>query len=294
MLLSLFLIATVSGCGEKDHVLKPVIYASYDSDSDWSPDGKSVIFIRVGNSLEGRKSAILRYDVADSSLSTLYLTDAADIICPRYSPDGTKILFSQFGDLFMLDLENDSVSQITFKGDIYYPDWNPDGRRIAYHDFHGEERGVYIMDLETGASRRFPDYSERPVWFPGGNTLAIISFNYGRDPQIARVDTLGNILQKLTDTPTYKYHIDINMKSAKICFSQDYSEGVVRLWTMGSNGSNLKRLINEDSDFPAYSPDGEWIVYTRLKYDDGSLWAIRADGSDRHRLTDFNADIYQQ
>jgi Tol biopolymer transport system component len=295
-LLLLILFAIELACSKSDKAIGPEgpTPVWYDSDADWSPDGNSIIFIRVGNPLEGRKGGIFNYSVSDSMLSPFFFLSTWNLSCPRYSPDGNRIIYSYFGDLYLMNLPNTSPIQITFKEDIYFPDWCPDGRRIAYHDFRGDERGAYIMDLETRNLHplsQLPEYYECPVWFPDGNSLAVISYKYEGAPQIVRVDTLGNEIAKLTDTPTWKYHIDICYETGKICFSQQYAKEFTKLWIMNLDGTSLRKLVKEDSDYPAFSPDGKWIAYTHTADSDGSLWAIRPDGSDKHRLTNFMLEI---
>jgi Tol biopolymer transport system component len=63
-----------------------------------------------------------------------------------------------------------------------------------------------------------------------------------------------------------------------------------KLYVMGSDGTNQRRLTNtpEDEAALAWSPDGEKIAYATDVGADPSIWVIDADGSDRTRLTDGN------
>jgi Tol biopolymer transport system component len=285
-LLAILFIAN-SGCGDSEEIFMPKIAVSYDSDADWSPDGNSIIFIRVGNSLEGRKSAIIDYNITDSSITPIYRTWAADMDHPRYSPDGKEIIFYQIGNLYIIDPIKDSIRQITFRGNTLQPDWSPDGTKISYLFPFGDERGIYIRSINTGKERNIYGYAESPVWFPDGNSLAVISYDFDGYPQIVQIDTLGNVIAKLTDTPAMKHLIDIHQRTGQICFSQKFPKELAKLWIMNPDGSDLRELIDWGSDYPAFSPDGEWIAYTHTEDDDGSIWAIRPDGSDNHRLTQF-------
>jgi len=45
------------------------------------------------------------------------------------------------------------------------------------------------------------------------------------------------------------------------------------------------RLTDDGGDYPAWSPDGKMIVYTRTTAGDGGLWIMNAEGGGKRRLT---------
>jgi Tol biopolymer transport system component len=57
--------------------------------------------------------------------------------------------------------------------------------------------------------------------------------------------------------------------------------------TMAADGSDIRNLTPKGFQTqPAYSPDGKWIVYERdIGPTDNGVWIMRADGSDKQRLT---------
>ena len=81
-----------------------------------------------------------------------------------------------------------------------------------------------------------------------------------------------------------------------IVFESDRG-GQSDLWTMESDGSNQKRLTNDRADdvFPAWSPNGKQIAWTRGgRGPEGEIWIMNADGSGQKQVTsnsfsDFNA-----
>lgn len=63
------------------------------------------------------------------------------------------------------------------------------------------------------------------------------------------------------------------------------------IWVMGADGSNPVNLTNDKVEdlFPAWSPDGRRIVWTRGgRGPEGELWVMNADGSGKYQVT-FNA-----
>ncbi len=102
---------------------------------------------------------------------------------PRWSPDGTKILYQvsspDAASLWLLDVESSSPSRI---GDESFFDqhasWHPEGERIVYSS-HRDNTGfdIWETDLPTGLSWKIsshPDDEIEPVWSKDGRHLAYI------------------------------------------------------------------------------------------------------------------------
>jgi Tol biopolymer transport system component len=79
---------------------------------------------------------------------------------PSWSPDGTRIVFASSRDfaqdeLYILALASGSITQITANSVIdNNPIWLPDGERIAFTSERDGLSSLYVMDLETGVTRR--------------------------------------------------------------------------------------------------------------------------------------------
>jgi Tol biopolymer transport system component len=95
-----------------------------------------------------------------------------------------------------------------------------------------------------------------------------------------------------TPTPDTKPTAIIKSKPDVLRLAVVDSERNLHSW---QEGDSLTLLVNSgDVSQAVLSPDGEWIVFTRISTDgiDVSLWAIRFDGSDQKLLvshTDFMA-----
>jgi Tol biopolymer transport system component len=69
----------------------------------------------------------------------------------------------------------------------------------------------------------------------------------------------------------------------KIVFFGTAPGAQIDIWKMGGGGANRVQLT-DNSDFesdPAFSPNGELIVYERLN----NIWIMNANGSDEHAIT---------
>lgn len=54
---------------------------------------------------------------------------------------------------------------------------------------------------------------------------------------------------------------------------------------MDVDGSELKQLTNTQGYSCDWSPDGNYIVYTDSRRENGRLWLMHADGSNKRQLT---------
>jgi Tol biopolymer transport system component/imidazolonepropionase-like amidohydrolase len=165
-------------------------------------------------------------------------------------PDGTRIVFSLLGDLYILPIAGGEAKRIT-SGPAYdvQPRFSPDGKWIAFASDRGGMENLWIADLEGKNAR--PISSEKgstvngPAWSPDGQYLV------GR--------------KRLTDTS---------------------SLGTVELWmwhVRGGEGLQLtKKDEQPDAADAAFSPDGRFLYYSarpgRYKYDsnvNNGIWQIK-------------------
>ncbi|HEU4365161.1 MAG TPA: protein kinase [Candidatus Krumholzibacteria bacterium] len=96
---------------------------------------------------------------------------------PRLSPDGKRILLRKTAtecELWLYDLERQSLARIVQGGDNHHAVWSPDGRRIAYEQSAAGGRMVAlsvegareVTEITRGAQRGRPQ-----SWSAGGNLL---------------------------------------------------------------------------------------------------------------------------
>jgi TolB protein len=174
--------------------------AGYDYQPDWSPDGKSVVYVSY------RKDAMDLWllDLATGKSSQLTSGGAVNVE-PRWSPDGKKIVWvsTQFNrrfHVFVADVKNGALRNIArLTGETksslpryYYsaydmeinPVWTRDGKEILFVSNHGHIHGTggfWLMKAEPGAEAREIHYEEtswkaRPDFSPDGSRMIYSSY----------------------------------------------------------------------------------------------------------------------
>jgi hypothetical protein len=103
----------------------------------WSPDGKQLLFSAMDWRIEARN--LFLYDIAkDSSLRAFNAKKEVGALA-SFSPDGKKILFTYFGDLWMMNANGIGRSLLNVYGKINRPigeasliAWSKDGSAFCY------------------------------------------------------------------------------------------------------------------------------------------------------------------
>jgi Tol biopolymer transport system component len=167
---------------------------------DWSPAGGQILYGFSGQAhiydTAAQHSALLREGVVSPSWNAdgsgiiyagippdgrLYISDLdgddtapltyAAAATPTISPDGQAVVYTQAGELVLLNRQTGERRPLT---DTAYssitPAWSPDGRYIAFVRIWGKEEGVlYVLDTHTGHERRIAplgSFKLEPVWLP--------------------------------------------------------------------------------------------------------------------------------
>jgi Tol biopolymer transport system component/DNA-binding winged helix-turn-helix (wHTH) protein len=183
------------------------------------------------------------------------VTDSLGLdLFPSFSPDGAQIAYcSDRGGGFEIYVRQLTAGgreiQITSdRQDNLQPAWSPDGREIAYTS-RGRP-GVWVVPALGGTPRRLTEFGSHPAWSPDGTTLAFQSTG-----------------------PT------------DISASAPAAAPPSSLFLVPAAGGTPLPLTRPGSPegghgAPAFSPDGETIVFATWALHVGELWTVsRLDGS---------------
>jgi Tol biopolymer transport system component len=192
------------------------------------------------------------------------------------------------------------------------PDWSPDGQRIAFNsdrvDIDGRKdvSQIYVMNADgSGVTQltRGPGFQLAPGWSPDAASLAIAA-EWGDYPALQGIwiipasDPDGvtqDEARRLTTLPA-GFGEDIEPQfspdGSSIVFTRFKSERKSAIHRVGIDGTGLERLTpwRLNASDPDWSPDGKRIAFDSgdagRRGSKGNIYVMRADGSERTRLTD--------
>ncbi|MEI8182351.1 MAG: Tol-Pal system beta propeller repeat protein TolB [Desulfomonile sp.] len=175
--------------------------ASINLSPEWSPDGRSLLFMSYLN----RNTDLWILDLSSMQIHPLSTRPGLNASA-RYSPDGTLIAlsmsFEQTPKIYVLSTQGQIIKRLTSgRGNDISPTWSPDGSTIAYVSDQAGSPQLYIVPVNGGQPRRITfqsNYNTDPDWSPRGDLLAFSARIDGRF-QICTIRTDGTDFRVLTE-----------------------------------------------------------------------------------------------
>lgn len=141
--------------------------------------------------------------------------------------------------------------------------------------------------------------SAMPIRVPGGQIAFSCHLDEARssgDICISRVD--GGGLKRLTDGPANEFDPSWSPDGSRIAFRSAPHPGAATIgnsdiWVVNADGEDARNLTRhpESANWsPAWSPDGRRIAYYSEEGSRPGLYLMRADGSQRIRILDGDAE----
>jgi len=273
--------------------------------SDSSGPGNDHFELAFARSDKGSFASDVYVSRADGSHATRLTTDAY-AGAPRWSPDGTRIVFSTNTQFTRIELINADGTDRRIVAGGGGPAWSPDGARIAFTGsiqvlFPGgggkltPVPQVFTMGADgSNAARIGTDTVAKYMgsWSPDASRIAFSqsSIQTLDDEAIYVMAPDGTSQIRLTDNAARNSDPVWSPGGAKFAFVS-WRDGNTEIYTMDADGNTQTRLTNATGEdvCPAWSPDGSRIAFTSNRDGFFQTYVMNADGSNQVRIkTDFS------
>ena len=157
-----------------------------DARADLSPIGPSFIWVRRA---PGQLNGEIYSQNLDGTNRKQLTNFGTPISYPRYSPDGTKIVFAKWlatgPEIFVMNAAGNNVKQLTSLNlRASFPSWSPDGSKIAFQaDNAAGVNSIWTMNADGSnqtliLSCAYPG-CVRPKWSPVANEIVAERIDIG-------------------------------------------------------------------------------------------------------------------
>ena len=230
-----------------------------DRDPAFSPDGRSLAFIRLASLSSGELYVVDLDDHLRTGGEPRRLTfDNANARTPAWMPDGKEIIYSctrgGYRSLWRLRLGRDPQPVALGGEQANHPAVSPQGDRIAYARTN-DTSGLWKIQLEGPDGRPSPP-------------------------------------QRLTRSTRRERNVAYSPDGRRIAFESNRS-GASAIWVAAADGSEQRQLTflgGTVTGTPRWSPDGQSLAFDSRVTGPGEIFAIDASGGEPRRLTNNPAD----
>ena len=262
--------------------------ASYMTEPAMSPDRKEIVFVSGGD---------IWTVPAGGGTASLLVSHPATESRPQFSPDGKRLAFvsnrTGSGDIYVLNLETNDLSRITFDDALdNFDGWSRDGRWLY---FSSTSKDIFGMSdifrvAATGGTpqivsgdRYTSEYFAAPA--PDGNGFAFSARGIGNgqwwrkgrshiDESEIWMKT-GDAYTQMTERGAKQFWTMWSADGKQIYFVSDRT-GVQNIWTkpIGGQAKQLTNFKDGRVLWANISYDGKLIVFER----NFKIWAMNTDG----------------
>jgi TolB protein len=217
------------------------------------------------------------------------------IVGPRWSPDGSKIIFTSyktgFPDIYVLDLRARQLNVFaSFKGTNSGGRYSPDGSRVAMV-LSGEGNPEIYIGNSTGRQIKRLTNSQSveasPCWSPDGGRLVFTSDVAG-GPQLFVMSTSGGTMSRL-GTNISKYCAEPDWcptDPKKIIFTAGVGRGYQSaLYDFSAGASKIVTKAPMDAIEPVWTADGRHIVCTFRTATSKGLYLVDTESGKSVRIS---------
>jgi TolB protein len=234
----------------------------------------------------------------------LSISAAGSLASPRYSPDGSKLVFvgqssERRQDLFVAGADGRDAKSVVASpnASIQGPAWSPDSQTIAFHWNKDGNWEIYAVGADGTGLRRLtyhPAFDSTPAFSPDGRSIVFTSDRVGdqvgEDSHLYAMNVDGSGVRPITHGQD-ESSADFAPDGKRIAYV-GFTRGNADIWVADADGTRARRITTRPLfDYsPRWSPDGRWIAFEGYVASYPELFVIRPDGSGLRQVT--HAGVY--
>jgi Tol biopolymer transport system component len=282
-----------------------------DVSARFSPDGAMILFLRN----EGSRTALYRTAVLAPEPRKLM----DDVASADWSPDGSQIAFIQLRSekeqvtsvLGLVDPNGGSPREIArFANErLISPRWSPDAKTIAAVPTviaAGVPRSIFLVASDGKGTRKVAVPREgfglsSIAWSGAGDEVVYalaesatgsISGNWGSSAQVFRQNVRTGAVHRIFWSPYGAQLLEILGPGRLIFDTPSPRESLRELPLRGTSSAAGRWLTkgNSNDRQPAYSPDGEWVIFSSNRSGNLDLWELSTKTGTVRRFTEDVAE----
>jgi tricorn protease-like protein len=263
------------------------------------PINHKIVFV---SEKDGKKEI---YSMKDNGSNPVRLTyNDYNEKLPRWSPNGTKIVFNAemktetYSQEFINVMGSDGMSLVSNKKDIgefysspHFPNWLPDNSKIIYTETEFDQISAFSInpDLKTGKSRlnigvgslsfayypSFTQDSEKAAFILEGTGLYVYDIQ----------DKSRRLIYSGTEISAPSWSLD----TENITFT-DTKNGKSQIFMINDFGCDLINLSNNNFNDKnaSFAPNGKKIVFQSDRDGNEEIYTMDPNGTNLQRLTNNN------
>jgi Tol biopolymer transport system component/DNA-binding winged helix-turn-helix (wHTH) protein len=222
---------------------------------------------------------------------------------PAISPDGNSVAFRRnsyapgAAGIFVSSSYGKALTQLTQHPGDCCPAWSPDGKLIAFTRIAADEYGIYIVSASGGEPKKISHEDPRKkrgelAWTADGKYIAFSGDSAQGGSQIFLLSVDDSSARPMTSPQGQDrdWGPSFSPDGARMAFVRANGAGFPEeIFVMSESGGTPQQVTSQRASImgpPAWSSDGQNIIFSSTKDGEPSLWTIPANGGEAKKIED--------